>query len=134
MIIRGVAILAGCYIIGQLIGETLGRILHIDANVGGVGFAMLLLILCNQWMEKNGLFTQDMEDGIMFWSKMYIPVIVAMSATQNVSAALSGGWIALLSGVIPVVVCFMLMPIFSKISKENASKPPITEGVLEIEN
>ena len=99
MIIRGVAILAGCYIIGQLIGETLGRILHIDANVGGVGFAMLLLILCNQWMEKNGLFTQDMEDGVMFWSKMYIPVIVAMSATQNVSAALSGGWIALLSGV-----------------------------------
>ena len=73
MIIRGVAILAGCYIIGQLIGETLGRILHIDANVGGVGFAMLLLIVSNQWMEKNGLLTQDIEDGVMFWSKMYIP-------------------------------------------------------------
>ena len=135
MIIRGVAILAGCYIIGQLIGETLGRLLHIDANIGGVGFAMLLLIICNQWMEKHGLFTQDMEDGVMFWSKMYIPVIVAMSATQNVSAALSGGWIALLSGVVPVVVCFMLMPVFSKISKKNAlespSESPITEGVLE---
>ena len=127
MIIRGVAILAGCYIIGQLIGETLGRILHIDANVGGVGFAMLLLIVFNQWMEKNGLLTQDIEDGVMFWSKMYISVIVAMSATQNVSAALSGGWIALLAGVVPVIVCFMLMPVFSKISKKNASELPINE-------
>jgi malonate transporter MadL subunit len=124
MIIRGVAILAGCFIIGQLIGETLGRLLHIDANVGGVGFAMLLLIVCNQWMEKNGLLTQDIEDGVMFWSKMYIPVIVAMSATQNVSAALSGGWIALLAGVVPVVICFMLMPIFSKISKQNSPELP----------
>ena len=71
----------------------------------------------------------------MFWSKMYIPVIVAMSATQNVSAALSGGWIALLAGVVPVVICFMLMPVFSKMSKKNAlespSDSPITEGVLE---
>ena len=135
MIIRGVAILAGCYIIGQLIGETLGRLLHIDANIGGVGFAMLLLIICNQWMEKNGLLTQDIDDGIMFWSKMYIPVIVAMSATQNVSAALSGGWIALLAGVVPVVICFMLMPVFSKMSEKNAlespTDSPITEGVLE---
>ena len=135
MIIRGVAILAGCYIIGQLIGETFGRILHIDANVGGVGFAMILLIVCNQWMEKNGLLTQDIEDGVMFWSKMYIPVIVAMSATQNVAVALSGGWIALLAGVVPVVVCFMLMPVFSKISKKNALESsndiPLTEGILE---
>ena len=131
MIIRGVAILAGCFIIGQLIGETLGRLLHIDANVGGVGFAMLLLIVCNQWMEKNGLLSQDIEDGIMFWSKMYIPVIVAMSATQNVSAALSGGWVALLAGVVPVVVCFMLMPVFSKFSNKNVVELPNTEGVLE---
>ena len=135
MIIRGVAILAGCFIIGQLIGETLGRLLHIDANVGGVGFAMLLLIVCNQWMEKNGLLTQDIEDGVIFWSKMYIPVIVAMSATQNVAVALSGGWIALLAGVVPGVVCFMLMPVFSKISKKNVLKSsndsPLTEGVLE---
>lgn len=131
MIIRGVAILSGCFIIGQLIGETLGRILLIDANVGGVGFAMLLLILCNQWMEKNGLMTQDIDDGVMFWSNMYIPVIVAMSATQNVAVALSGGWIALLSGVVPVVVCFMLMPVFSKIAKKNALESPVTEGVPE---
>ena len=35
MLIRGVALLAACYVIGQLIGETLGRLLRIDANVGG---------------------------------------------------------------------------------------------------
>ncbi|WP_353483100.1 malonate transporter subunit MadL, partial [Haliscomenobacter sp.] len=33
MLIKGVALLAACYIIGQLTGETLGRLLHIDANV-----------------------------------------------------------------------------------------------------
>ena len=58
-----------------------------------------------------------------------------MSATQIVSAALSGGWIALLAGVVPVVVCFMLMPFFSKMAKKNALELPNdslnTEGVLE---
>jgi malonate transporter MadL subunit len=78
MLIKGVALLSGCFILGQLIGETLGRILHIDANVGGVGFAMILLIFSQNYLEKRGLFNPEMESGVMFWSKMYIPVIVAI--------------------------------------------------------
>ena len=119
MLVRGVALLSGCYILGQLIGETLGRWLHIDANVGGVGFAMILLILVQNELEKRGLFNKEMEDGVVFWSKMYIPVIVAMSAIQNVHHALSSGLVALLAGIIPVSVCVLLMPLISKLTKNE---------------
>lgn len=123
MLIYGVAVLAGCYIAGQVTGEILGRLLHIDANVGGVGFAMLYLILVNQWMQKRNLFTPEMEKGILFWSQLYIPVIVAMSAIQNVKAALSSGLIAVLAGIVPTVICFMLIPLIAKMSKRNNALP-----------
>jgi malonate transporter MadL subunit len=119
MLVYGVAVLAGCFITGQIIGEVLGRLLGIDANVGGVGFAMLLLILVNQWMHKRKLFTAEMEKGILFWSNMYIPVIVAMAAIQNVKAAVSSGMIAILAGIIPTVICFMLIPVIARMSKSN---------------
>ena len=119
MLVRGVALLSGCYILGQLVGETLGRWLHIDANVGGVGFAMILLILAQNELAKRSLFNKEMEDGVVFWSKMYIPVIVAMSAIQNVHHALSSGLVALLAGIIPVSVCVLLMPLISKLTKNE---------------
>lgn len=119
MLIKGVALLSGCFILGQLIGETLGRILHIDANVGGVGFAMILLIFSQNYLEKRGVFNIEMESGVMFWSKMYIPVIVAMSAIQNVKVALSSGMVALLAGTIPALICLATMPFISKLTKHN---------------
>jgi malonate transporter MadL subunit len=117
MNIYGVAILAACYITGQLFGEGLGKILGIDANVGGVGFAMLLLILLTNWMQKRGFLITETEKGISFWNQMYIPVIVAMSATQNVTAAMSGGMLAILAGVIPTAVAFAMIPLLSKLFK-----------------
>jgi malonate transporter MadL subunit len=114
MIIKGVALLSACYLAGQIIGETLGRILHIDANVGGVGFAMLLLIFAQKYMSENGYIDAETEGGILFWSKMYIPIIVAMSATQNVKAAISSGFIAILAGIIPTVLVLFALPILSK--------------------
>jgi len=114
MLIKGVALLAGCFILGQLVGETLGRLIGVDANIGGVGFAMLLLIFAQNWLEKRDLFHADMESGILFWSKMYIPVIVAMSAIQNVRVALSSGAVAFLAGIIPVVLCLLFLPFLSK--------------------
>ena len=119
MLVYGVAVLAGCFIVGQIIGEVLGRLMHIDANVGGVGFAMLLLILVNQWMHKRKLFSTDMDKGVLFWSNMYIPVIVAMSAIQNVKAAVSSGMIAILVGVIPTVICFAIIPLISKMGRNK---------------
>jgi malonate transporter MadL subunit len=50
---------------------------------------------------------------------MYIPVVVAMSATQNVKAALSGGWVAILAGILATIGCYLLIPVLSKLSKNN---------------
>lgn len=119
MLVYGVAVLAGCFIIGQLIGQLLGNMLGIDANVGGVGFAMLLLIFVQQWMRSRNFFNPEMDSGINFWNKMYIPVIVAMSSIQNVKAAFSGGFVAILAGIIPTAICFFLIPAISRINKSK---------------
>ena len=47
MLIYGVALLATCLVIGMLVGQALGAALGIDANVGGVGIAMLLLVIAS---------------------------------------------------------------------------------------
>jgi malonate transporter MadL subunit len=116
MTIYGVGLLAGCFIIGQLFGELLGRALHIDANVGGVGFAMLLFILLKEWLSRNQykLSASINSQGVTFWDTMYIPIIVAMSATQNVKAGLSSGHVAILAGTIPVLCLIILVPVLSK--------------------
>jgi len=119
MLVYGVAILAGCFIAGQVIGEALGRLLHIDANVGGVGFAMVLLILLNQWMHRMKWITPEMESGINFWNKMYIPVIVAMSTIQDVKAAFSSGFVAILAGVVPTAICFFMIPVIAKVRNKS---------------
>jgi len=119
MIIYGVAILAFCYIVGQLIGEFLGQLIGVNANVGGVGFAMLLLIFLTDWLHKKGSFDKSTENGILFWNQMYIPIIVAMSAIQNVKVAVSSGFIAILAGIVPFVICLLTIPILAKLSKNT---------------
>ena len=121
MKIYGVAILAGCYLLGQVIGSYLGVLIGINGNVGGVGFGMLFLILLNSKMRGSGEFTNQTKGGILFWSSMYIPIIIAMSATQNVKAALSGGWVAVLAGILATTVCFLLVPVISKLSTSKSN-------------
>ena len=122
MTIYGVGILAACFLAGQLLGELLGRFININANVGGVGFAMILLILVNEWLTKKKLFPAATQSGIQFWSNMYIPVIVAMSANQNVIAAISGGWIAIVGGTIPAICMFLLLPSLTKFSSKRSAQ------------
>lgn len=123
MIIYGVAILAFCYVTGQLAGELLGRLIGVDANVGGVGFAMLLLIFLNDWFTRKG-FTDKLTDrGIEFWSQMYIPIVVAMSAVQNVKVAVSSGTLALAAGIIPVLLCLSMIPVLAKFAKSQPVDP-----------
>jgi malonate transporter MadL subunit len=117
MVIYGVALLAFCYLTGQLAGELLGRLVGVEANVGGVGFAMLLLILINDWFAKKKYSNALTEKGIAFWSQMYIPIVVAMSATQNVKVAVSSGFIAILAGIIPVLLCLSTIPLLTRLSK-----------------
>lgn len=122
MTIYGVTVLSACYIVGQLLGEGLGKMLGIEANVGGVGFAMLLLIVVSGWLEKKDLFTTPTQSGIQFWNQMYIPIIVAMSATQNVRLAVSSGFVALLAGIIPVVISFLTIPYLTRLFKKTSTR------------
>ncbi|MEQ8364403.1 MAG: malonate transporter subunit MadL [Cyclobacteriaceae bacterium] len=115
MKIYGVAILAACFLAGQLIGAALGFWMDIPGNMGGVAFAMFFLIMLNEQIRKRGYFQAETENGIMFWNAMYIPIVVAMSATQNVKAALSGGWVAVVVGLLATGFCLFLVPLVSKI-------------------
>lgn len=119
MIIYGVSLLAFCYVAGQILGEFLGKLIGVNANVGGVGFSMLLLMLLLDWGRKKKYLNTTTGSGIQFWSQMYIPVIVAMAATQNVHAAVSSGLIAITAGIIPALICFFAIPFISRLSKTS---------------
>jgi len=119
MLVYGVALLSACLIGGMLIGEALGVALGVDANVGGVGIAMLFLVLASNSDRFKALTDGAAGDGIKFWSAMYIPIVVAMAARQNVAAAVDGGVLALLAGVAAVIVSFALVPVLSKIGKDE---------------
>lgn len=128
MIIYGVALLAACLVMGLYIGELLGQLLGVQANVGGVGIAMLLLVLIAGSERMRALVTGPSGEGIKFWSAMYIPIVVAMAASQNVVAAVDGGMLALIVGVLAVVVSFLLVPLISRIGEPGEPLPPL-DGV-----
>jgi len=96
MIIYGVALLAFCALLGLVVGDTLGLLLGVKANVGGVGFSMILLLVLSDVLTKRGWFKPVSASGVIFWSGMYIPIVVAMAAQQNVVGALKGGPLAFL--------------------------------------
>ncbi len=114
MIIYGVALLAFSYLSGQFLGELLGKYIGVNANVGGVGFAMLILMVLSDWLNRRGRLDKLSAQGIQFWNLMYIPIVVAMAATQNVRVAVSSGLIAILAGILPVVICFAIIPLISR--------------------
>jgi malonate transporter MadL subunit len=105
MMIYGTALLALCHLLGVFLGDLLGKVLGVKANVGGVGIAMLLLIFMRLILHKRGWLSVKSEAGIHYWGALYIPVVVAMAMQQNVVAALRGGPMALLAAVLTVLVC-----------------------------
>ena len=127
MIIYGTAVLAGCLIAGMIVGDLLGVLLGVESNVGGVGFAMLLLIVLSDWMRRNGHLPPLSEQGVLYWSAMYIPIVVAMAATQNVVAAVTGGPVALLAGAGATLACWALVPAVARIGGVAEPLPPSSE-------
>ncbi|MDO1512203.1 malonate transporter subunit MadL [Maribacter confluentis] len=119
MKIYGVALLAVCFLTGKFLGNLLGKLIGIDSDIGGVGFAMILLIGSSIYLRKKGWLIPETEKGIFFWSSMYIPIIVAMAATLNVKAALSGGFVAVVAGIVTSFACMLLVPVLSKIGKND---------------
>lgn len=63
MTIYGVALLAVCTLLGAFLGEALGALLHVKANVGGVGIAMMLLIVARLWVDRKGRMSRGLKLG-----------------------------------------------------------------------
>jgi len=120
LVIYGVALLSACMLVGVFLGELLGKLIGVQANVGGVGIAMLFLILTSDALVRRGRLHAVTQQGVMFWSAVYIPIVVAVAATQNVIAALSGGIAAFLAGSLAVVACLVLVPAISRIGASDA--------------
>ncbi len=114
MVIVGTTLLAACYLVGILIGEALGAAIGVHANVGGVGFAMILLIVSLHVLHERGMMTITTERGITFWAAMYIPVVVAVAATQNVLVAFKSGLVAILGAAGSVIVCACVISVINR--------------------
>ncbi len=123
MMIYGTAALSLCLLAGMWTGRLLGRLAGMDIDIGGVGIAMVLLIFLTDWMRKMGLMKPPVEAGVQYWSAVYIPIVVAMAATQNVHAAIRGGPAAFLAGALAVAACFTLVPVISRIGGGAPSLP-----------
>lgn len=101
MIVLGVAFLAACTLIGVYLGGLLGVALGVKANVGGVGIAMILLILARLWFSRRGGLTKGVQFGVESWAGMYIPIVVAkLIGLDNPRSAMAyGGLMGTVSGV-----------------------------------
>ena len=121
MIIYGTALLAFCHLAGLFLGDLLGVAIGVKTNVGGVGIAMLLLIFLRLYLHKKGLLPKETEAGVAFWGAMYIPVVVAMAANQNVVAAIKGGPVALLSAFAAAAVCACCIAVLTRTGSDSTS-------------
>lgn len=124
MIIYGTALLAACHLLGIFLGDLLGQALGVKTNVGGVGIAMLLLIFARLYMARKDILPRLTELGVEYWGAMYIPVVVAMAAQQDVVAALRGGPVALLSAFVAVAVCACVIALINRTERPAATAEP----------
>ncbi|MBQ4517927.1 MAG: malonate transporter subunit MadL [Clostridia bacterium] len=118
--IYGVALLAGCMFAGSFVGNLLGILTGLNSDIGGVGFAMILLLLATNSKTVNKIMPAGYTKGVEFWKEMFIPVIIALSASQNVASAIDGGLLALLAGVGVVVVMMLMIPLLNKLIPQKA--------------
>ena len=102
--IFGTCIISFSMLFGYLIGNTIGALLHIDVNVGGGGFSIIIFLIIIEHLKKRNLLTEKLQTSFNFWRGMYIPVVVAMAASQDVFNAISKGLIAVLAGSVPVLL------------------------------
>jgi malonate transporter MadL subunit len=127
MVIYGVALLSFCLLMGLFLGSLLGSAIGVQANVGGVGIAMLMLIIVSNLSSYKFRLAAPTESGINFWNAMYIPIVVAMAAKQNVVAAVSSGWLAVAAGLAAVLLSFAMVPVLSRMGNSKDSKDTQTE-------
>lgn len=131
MIIYGTALLAFCHLTGLLLGELLGIAIGAKTNVGGVGIAMLMLIVLKIYLHKRGYMPKETEAGVGFWGAMYIPVVVAMAANQNVVAAIKGGPVAILSALGAVAICAVCIAVLVRTGRDDTAFEAGTERLAD---
>ena len=127
MIIYGTAILAICHLLGDYLGNLLGSLLGVQANVGGVAISMILLILTKEILAKKGHLPQITQFGVLYWSGMYIPIVVAMSAGQNVVAAMSGGVLGAVVSIASLIGTVMVIRYLNRMSGDYKNYEWATE-------
>jgi malonate transporter MadL subunit len=125
MAIYGTALLSLCLVCGLVIGKLIGMALGIDANVGGVGIAMLLLIVASGMLQSRGFLPPPTQAGVLFWSSIYVPIVVAMAASQNVRGATSGGAIAIVAGLVVVIASFAIVPLISGLGRAEPTSTKV---------
>lgn len=116
MEVVGLGLIAACMFVGLSVGGLLARAIGVSGDVGGVGFAMLLLVLVTNYVKLD----ERVKSGIQFISNLYIPIIVAMAAIQNVVSALKGGAVAFLAGGIATIASLALVPLLSRVGKSSS--------------
>ncbi len=123
MVIYGVALLSLCMLVGVVLGDLLGMAIGVKANVGGVGISMLMLIFVTDHLRKDMRLDEWSQQGIGFWSAMYIPIVVAMAAQQDVVAAVKGGPVAVLAGTLATAASVALVPVITRIGQPRPAQP-----------
>lgn len=118
MIIYGTALLAVSYLLGVFLGGLLGKLLGVDANIGGVAIAMILLIVGKEILAKKGYLPKSTQFGVLYWAGMYIPIVVAMAAGQDVVAALSGGTVAAVVSIIALTATVFVVRLLNNIGND----------------
>lgn len=124
MTIHGTALLSICLLAGVCSGTLLGWSLGVDADIGGVGIAMLILVVGAEGLRKSGRLGPETQSGISYWSAMYIPIVVAMAASQHVMGALSGGLVAVVAGIGGVAACFAMVGLLSRQGGASGRREP----------
>ncbi|MFP4199352.1 MAG: malonate transporter subunit MadL [Halanaerobium sp.] len=118
MEIIGMGFVAFFMLLGSLLGRVLGQLIGTGGDVGGVGLAMLFMVLAVNYLENRGrTFKPRTENGIKFLSALYIPVIVAMASRLNVVGAINGGLVAILAGGVATIGAMFLVPLLSKLKR-----------------
>ena len=126
MEIYGLGLVGVCMFIGSFVGTLIGKVVNtlvpsveISGDIGGVGFAMLLLILITNYLDKKGKpLSEKTGRGIGLLSALYIPIVVAMSANQNMYSAFSSGLVAFAAGILATLGGLVLVPVISKLGKK----------------
>ena len=106
-------------LLGTLMGTVFGDLIGAGTEIGGVGFAMLLLIFVTNSQKLS--FTQKpaFVQGMTFWKSMFIPVVIAMTATQNVFHMLSSSVVAIVAGAAAVGFSYFMLFVLHKLDQKK---------------